>query len=62
MGQTTQRRNGREKAKPLLKTIDEVASSLSPQERRGFLQKLHRGIYDRRKPLYPHGLHPNQKS
>lgn len=64
MGKRTEaRRLARERARPILKLIDKIASELSTDdERRGFLQKLHRQIYERRQRLYRYGLHANQKT
>lgn len=61
MGKSTARRRGREKAAAILREIHGVSSQLPEQERKGFLQKIHRSVYEQRKRLYPHGLHPNQK-
>ena len=63
MGKKTEaRRRGREKAVALIRAIDETAATLTnTQELRGFLQRISRGVYERRKPLYAKGLHPNQK-
>jgi hypothetical protein len=64
MGTRTEARQAaKQQAKPILALIDEISASLATDnERRGFLAKLHRGIYERRRPLYRHGLHPNQKT
>lgn len=64
MGKRTEaRRAAKEKAKPVLALIDHIASQFATDnERRGFLAKLARQIYERRKPLYRHGLHANQKT
>jgi len=58
---TEARRRGRERAAALMKAIDDTAATLTTQELRGFLQRISRGVYERRRPLYPRGLHPNQK-
>jgi hypothetical protein len=55
------KRLAKEKAKPVLNLIDSIAGQLNEVETRGFLQKIHRAVYERRKPLYRHGLHPHQK-
>lgn len=63
MGKTERRRLAKDRAKPFIREIDNVLEQLETNyERRGFLAKLHRAIYDRRKPLYRFGLHPNQKT
>jgi hypothetical protein len=63
VGKTTARRIGREKAKPAMELIDEISRQLeNDDQRRGFLAKLARSIYERRKPLYRFGLHANQKT
>lgn len=64
MGKRTEaRRLAKEKAIPVLAMIDHISQSFATDnERRGFLAKLHRSIYDRRKPLYRFGLHANQKT
>ena len=63
MGKTERRRLAKEQARPILQEIDRVLEQLGTNyERRGFLAKLHRAIYERRKPLYRFKLHPNQKT
>lgn len=60
---TEARRHAKEKAKPVLALIDRISQQFpTDNERRGFLAKLARQIYERRKKLYRHGLHANQKT
>lgn len=63
MSRTEKRRLAKDKAGPILSQIDQICSQFpTNNEKRGFLAKLHRAIYERRKALYRYGLHPNQKS
>lgn len=64
MGKRTEaRRLAKDKAGPVLALIDHISSQFATDnERRGFLARLARALYDRRRPLYRNGLHANQKN